>query len=142
MVLILVSLLGSVAYSEGTTDLDLADFVLYMEYVGETEEYKEKIGQRILDFGEVDATDLTPNEVLLYLEYSKLYLRLHIVLCCELVASSNDITNSDGYNDLEKYIDMIDLLEERYVNGRADSSDIQTWLRDMMNDTIENDITE
>ena len=139
LAMVLVFLFCSVAHSEGATDLDLADLKLYMGYAGETKDYKEKIGQQILDFGEMDATELTYNEVLLYAEYCKLYLQLFDVYCLEIVAWSSDITDFDG---MDEYINYIGSLQEQFVDDKIDAYDIQTMLRDMMNGVIESDLAE
>ena len=118
MVMVLVSLLGSVAHAD----------MAYIEYANSTKEIRGVFGQfiQLLNDKYDKQGELTETEVALWYEYTNVYFGLDKVSALQTDVAMYEESPKLGEtvgdtNDL--YLDMIEIAYEKYCNGESTQSE-------------------
>lgn len=118
MVMVLVSLLGSVAHAD----------MAYIEYANSTKEIRGVFGQfiQLLNDKYDKQGELTETEVALWYEYTNVYFGLD-----KVSALQTDVAMYEQYPKLgetsgdtdDLYLDLIEIAYEKYCNGDSTQSE-------------------
>ena len=127
MVMVLVSLLGSVAHAD----------MAYIEYANNTKEIRGVFGQfiQLLNDKYDKQGELTETEVALWYEYTNVYFGLDKVSALQTDVAMYEESPKLGEtvgdtNDL--YLDMIEIAYEKYCNGESTQSEFFEAARPIM----------
>ena len=118
MIMVLVSLLGSIAHAD----------MAYIEYANSTKEIRGVFGQfiQLLNDKYDKQGELTETEVALWYEYTNVYFGLDKVSALQTDVAMYEESPKLGEtvgdtNDL--YLDMIEIAYEKYCNGESTQSE-------------------
>ena len=118
MVMVLVSLLGSVAHAD----------MAYTEYANSTKEIRGVFGQfiQLLNDKYDEQGELTETEVALWYEYTNVYFGLDKVSALQtdvaMYEQSPKLGETAGDTD-DLYLDLIEIAYEKYCNGDSTQSE-------------------
>lgn len=118
MVMVLVSLLGSVAHAD----------MAYIEYANSTKEIRGVFGQfiQLLNDKYDKQGELTETEVALWYEYTNVYFGLDKVSALQtdvaMYEESPELGETAGDTD-DLYLDLIEIAYEKYCNGDSTQSE-------------------
>lgn len=118
MVMVLVSLLGSVAHAD----------MAYIEYANSTKEIRGVFGQfiQLLNDKYDKQGELTETEVALWYEYTNVYFGLDKVSALQtdvaMYEESPKLGETAGDTD-DLYLDLIEIAYEKYCNGDSTQSE-------------------
>ena len=118
MVMVLVSLLGSVAHAD----------MAYIEYATSTKEIRVVFGQfiQLLNDKYDKQGELTETEVALWYEYTNVYFGLDKVSALQtdvaMYEQSPKLGETAGDTD-DLYLDLIEIAYEKYCNGESTQSE-------------------
>lgn len=118
MVMVLVSLLGSVAHAD----------MAYIEYANSTKEIRGVFGQfiQLLNDKYDKQGELTETEVALWYEYTNVYFGLDKVSALQtdvaMYEQSPKLGETAGDTD-DLYLDLIEIAYEKYCNGDSTQSE-------------------
>ena len=118
MVMVLVSLLGSIAHAD----------MAYIEYANSTKEIRGVFGQfiQLLNDKYDKQGELTETEVALWYEYTNVYFGLDKVSALQtdvaMYEESPKLGETAGDTD-DLYLDLIEIAYEKYCNGDSTQSE-------------------
>ena len=118
MVMVLISLLGSVAHAD----------MAYIEYANSTKEIRGVFGQfiQLLNDKYDEQGELTETEVALWYEYTNVYFGLNKVSTLQTDVAMYEESPKLGKtaSDTDNlYLDMIEIAYEKYCNGDSTQSE-------------------
>lgn len=118
MIMVLVSLLGSVAHAD----------MAYIEYANSTKEIRGVFGQfiELLNDKYDEQGELTETEVALWYEYTNVYFGLDKVSTLQTDVAMYEESPKLGKtaSDTDNlYLDMIEIAYEKYCNGESTQSE-------------------
>lgn len=118
MIMVLVSLLGSVAHAD----------MAYIEYANSTKEIRGVFGQfiELLNDKYDEQGELTGTEVALWYEYTNVYFGLDKVSALQTDVAMYEESPKLGKtaSDTDNlYLDMIEIAYEKYCNGESTQSE-------------------